>query len=195
MDTNPTILSPATEDISVPVAPLVPSSAASRVDSFTGQWWVLHTKARNEKAIADDLTRKHVQYFLPLVRCRRVYGARIRQVDLPLFPGYVFLCGTPGDRYVALRTNRVAKVLEVVDQQRLRADLLQIQRVVESDTPVDLYPRLRKGCRCRVITGSLMGIEGVVLRRRGPWRVYVGVEFVGQSAELEIDPSWLEVID
>jgi hypothetical protein len=83
----------------------------------------------------------------------------------------------------------------VADQERLKADLRHIHRVVVSKEPVDLYPRLRRGCRCRVITGTLAGLEGVVLRRRGLWRVYVGVEFLGQSAELEIDPMLLEVID
>jgi hypothetical protein len=60
---------------------------------------------------------------------------------------------------------------------------------------VDLYPGLRRGRRCRVVAGSLKGVEGVVLRRRGLYRVYVGVEALGQSAELEIDPSLLEVIE
>lgn len=89
----------------------------------------------------------------------------------------------------------MAQVLEVADQARMRYDLAQIQRVVESDMPVDLYPRLRVGARCRVRAGSLMGLEGVVLRRRGPWRVYVSVQFVGQSAELEIEPDLLELLD
>ena len=117
------------------------------------------------------------------------------QVRIPLFPGYLFLCGGSDARLVALRTHRCANVLEVADQERLKADLRHIHRVVESKEPVDLYPRLRRGCRCRVITGTLAGLEGVVLRRRGLWRVYVGVEFLGQSAELEIDPMLLEVID
>ena len=80
-------------------------------------------------------------------------------------------------------------------QERLKADLRDIQRVVESDEPVDLYPRLREGCRCRVTRGSLVGLEGVVLRRRGMWRVFIGVHFLGQSAELEIDPVQLEILD
>ncbi|MBI4718402.1 MAG: antitermination protein NusG [Planctomycetes bacterium] len=181
--------------VDVTATPVEATHPAPRVEAFTGRWWVLHTKARNEKAVAADLQRLSAQYFLPLVRCRRRYGGRIRDVDIPLFPGYVFLCGTPADRYHALRTHRVANVLEVGDQRRFVADLRQVQRVVESDEPVDLFPRLVAGCRCRVIAGSLVGLEGVVIRRRGPWRVYVGVEFLGQSAELEIDPSMLEVLD
>jgi len=45
------------------------------------------------------------------------------------------------------------------------------------------------------VRGTLGGLEGVVIRRRGPWRVYVGVDFLGQSAELEIDAADLVILD
>ena len=165
------------------------------IDAFRGQWWVLHTKARNEKALAADLSKLHVGCFLPLIHYKRTYAGRIHSVDIQLFPGYVFLCGSEEDRQLALRTNRIASVLTVADQDRLRTDLRQICRIIQSDVPMDLYPRLRKGARCRVTAGTLAGLEGVVLRRRGLWRVYVAVEFLGQSAELEIDPNSLEVLE
>jgi len=155
------------------------------IDDFVGRWYVLHTRARNEKAVAGDLARLGVQCFLPLVRYGRTYGGKRRRVEIPLFPGYVFLCGGHADRETALRTHRIAQVLEVVDQARLRDDLRQIHRIVTSEVAVDLYPRLRRGTRCRVVGGTLDGLEGVVIRRRGPWRVYVGVEFLGQSANLK----------
>ena len=167
----------------------------SLVDSFVGRWWVLHTRSRNEKKVAEHLARRGIQHFLPLARCRRTYGGKTKDVSIPLFPGYVFLCGRLEDRYEALRTNRVANVLEVSSQDQLKYDLRQIERVLQSDSPVDLYPRLKKGARCRVIGGSLKGLEGVVLCRRGPWRFYVGVHLIGQSAELEIDSRMLDVLD
>ncbi len=167
----------------------------SLIEDFVGRWWVLHTRSRNEKAVAATLTRHQVQHFLPLVHHRRNYGGRVKRVEIPLFPGYVFLCGGLEDRLVALETNRVARVLEVTDQEQLKHDLRHIWLAVQGDEPIDLYPGLRTGCRCRVSSGSLAGLEGVVLRRRGLWRVYVAVGFLGQSAELEIDPAMLEVLD
>ena len=172
-----------------------PMGLSVPLTELEGRWWVLHTRARNEKALAADLARLDVRHFVPLVACRRRYAGHVRQVLIPLFPGYVFLCGSPDDRLAALRTNRVAQTLEVADQDRFRLELRQIQRIVESDQPVDLYPRLREGCRCRVTGGSLAGLEGVVLRRKGLWRIFVGVTFLGQSAELEIDPMLLDVLE
>lgn len=177
---------------------LPPSESHSRftsIERFQGRWWVLHTKPRNEKAIATVLERRDISFFLPLVRCTRMTRGRKRFVDLPLFPGYVFLCGDWEDREAALKTNRVANVLDVPDPQGLLNDLLQIQRVLEIGESVDLYPRLRTGARCRVKSGPLAGIEGVVIRRRGLWRVYIAVHFIAQSAELEVDSALLEVLD
>lgn len=165
------------------------------VERMVGRWWVLHTKARNEKALAGELDKLKIQTFLPLVVGRRTDRGRATRIKIPLFPGYLFLCGGNDARLAALRTNRIAHVLEVADQDRLRADLIRIQRVVLSDVPIDLHPRLRRGSRCRVVRGTLAGLEGVVLRRRGLWRVYVAVEFLGQSAELDINPDSLEAID
>ena len=163
------------------------------IDEFEGLWWVVHTRARNEKVLATELDRRGIQHFLPLARAKRVYGGRTTYVDMPLFPGYLFLCGSDDDRYATLMTHRVAKVIDVVAQEGLKTELRHICRITMTDEPVDLYPGIRRGRRCRVIRGSLEGLEGVVLRRRGMCRVYVGVEMLGQSAEIEIDPSLLEI--
>lgn len=173
----------------------VPDPSLPDVAAFEGQWWVLHTKPRTEKLIATALRRRDVAHFLPLVRRLRRWGKRTRSVDIPLFPGYVFLCGDAEARLAALKTNRIANVLEVGDQARLRADLMQIRQALASGEPMDLYPRLYQGARCRIKSGPLAGIEGVVLRRPNLWRVYIAVHFIAQSAELEVEPALLEVID
>lgn len=165
------------------------------IDALDGDWYVVHTRARNEKALAADLDVRGIGYFLPLVRVRRVYGGRTSFVDLPLFPGYLFLCGGSAEREATLRTNRVASILSVCDQSRIRVELRHVYRTTSGDVPVDLYPGIRTGRLCRVARGSLKGLEGVVLRRRSVCRVYVGIEVLGQSAELELDPGLLELID
>jgi len=173
----------------------MPGGVVAMLASWEGCWWVLHTKPRQERALAKTLAHVGVRHFLPLVRRCRTYGHRRVESTIPLFPGYLFLCGDATDRLAALRTNRIARVLEVPDQDRLRRELNHVGRIVEGDCPVELYPGLRDGCRCQVISGPLTGLEGIVLRRRGPWRVYVAVTFLGQSAELEIEPDRLRVMD
>ncbi len=167
----------------------------SPIDEFRGMWWVAHTKARHEKALAADLDTRGISSFLPLVKVLRRYGNRTAAVHLPLFPGYLFLCGTADDRSAVLTTNRVAHLLRVADQEGLKRSLRHVHRMTTSGVAVDLYPGIQRGRRCRIRSGVLQGLEGTVLSRRRMCRVYVAVDVLGQSADVKIDPSLLEIIE
>jgi len=160
-----------------------------------GHWWVVHTKARHEKVLSWELEILGIGYFLPLVRVQRRYGGRSTFVRIPLFPGYLFLCGGLNEREAVLRSHRAANVIKVADQESLKGSLRQIYRTITSDVPVDLYPGIRVGRMCRIIRGALMGLEGIVINRRSVCRVSIAVPILGQSAEVEVDPELLEVID
>src|SRR6185436_18934629 len=90
------------------------------------RWHVVHTKSRQEKALAEFLAGRAVEHFLPLVRTVRYYGRRKFTVALPLFPGYLFMRGTREDWFLAERTDRVARIIPVADQSGLEADLTQV---------------------------------------------------------------------
>jgi transcription antitermination factor NusG len=168
--------------------------AADPVFSEARSWWLVHTKPRCEKALAGDLDKRGIAFFLPLAKVRRKYRSRTEDVRIPLFPSYMFVCGGEEERYATLTTHRAVNVIEVFDQRKLTNELRNVYLAVTSDKPVDLYAGLKQGQRCRVVRGSLQGLEGVVLRRRSLCRIYVGVEMLGQSAQVEIDPALLEMI-
>jgi transcription antitermination factor NusG len=155
-------------------------------------WWVLHTRARHEKAVANALAELGIRHYLPLITHVRTYGKRRLTVDLPLFPGYLFVCGGATECEAARRTNRVAAVLRVADQAQFHQELEHIDRLVCSGEAIGLYPGLKEGQRCRITAGSLMGLEGVVLRRRSRSRMYIAASVLGQSAVIEIDSALLE---
>ena len=80
---------------------------------FAGQWWVAHTKSRNEKALAGDLAGKGISYFLPMSwKVKKIRGRTIKSL-LPLFGGYLFFCGEERQRVETLKTNRVANLIDV----------------------------------------------------------------------------------
>lgn len=159
-----------------------------------GRWWVLHTRARHEKAVATTLERSRIPYFLPLIETRR--RRRLRgSAQVPLFPGYLFLRGEAQECDVAWQTNRVANILRVEQQAQFESEIAQIQRVVLSGAPVDLFPELRVGRRCRIIAGPLCGVEGVLSRRQGVSRVFLAATVLGQSALVETDSENVEPID
>ena len=102
------------------------------IRDFRGLWWVAHTRSRNEKALAHDLIRKQISYFLPMTwRVRRQRGRTIRSL-LPLFSGYLFFCGEEDHRIELLKTNRVANLIEVKDQEKLLQELLQFEHAIRA---------------------------------------------------------------
>ncbi len=160
-----------------------------------GRWWVLHTRARNEKRVASALAIQSVQHYLPLVNVRHTYAKWRVAFRVPLFPGYVFLCGNESDCEKALHTKRVAHVIPVVDQRQFRAELQHVYQAVECGEAVALYPAIQKGSRCRLTGGPLKGVEGVVVQRGSRCQIYLTITMLGQSALIEVDAALLEVLD
>ncbi len=163
------------------------------MENLAGRWWVAHTKSRNEKALAWDLLGRQIAYFLPLVEHVRFSGGRKRQVQLPLFPSYVFVCGKEEDRYAAFATRRVCKTLEVVDQQRLTSQLGAIETALQKGALLELCPLLQVGSRCRVTGGPFEGLEGAIVRYKNRARVVLEVGEINLGACLEIDSSLIEL--
>jgi transcription termination/antitermination protein NusG len=164
------------------------------IGAGAGRWWVLHTRARNEKCVAAKLAERRIDYFLPLVSVRRTYAKSKATFELPLFPGYVFLRGDEGACDIARRTNRVAHILHVDNQTQLHTELQQVQAALASGEPVALYPALQTGQRCRMSGGPLKGLEGVVIQQGRQCRMWLEVTVLGQSAVVEVDAAMLEVV-
>jgi len=111
------------------------------------RWRVLHTKSRQEKALAETLETRGMRVFLPLVKATRYYGRRKLVSELPLFTGYVFLYGTLDEVYAADRTRRVAQIIEVFDQVKLETELENIQKALAHEETFDPFPYLTRGVR------------------------------------------------
>ena len=160
-----------------------------------GRWWALHIKSRQEKSLARQLLRSQVPFFLPLIPQSRLYRGRKLESFVPLFTGYVFLCGQDEQRLASLTTNRVTHSLAVEDPTRLVDDLKQIQRLIASGAPLTLEGRLLPGQRVRIHAGALAGLEGTILTRRRESRLLVAVRFLQQGVSVEVDDFVLEPID
>lgn len=161
-----------------------------------GRWWAIYTLPRREKELVRRLRGLGIWHYCPLVaRKYRSPAGRRRTVWVPLFPSYVFLLGTEMDRYQAFSTQCVSRTLEVADQQELVQDLLRIRRMIESGLPVTPEAHLEPGHRVRIRSGPLIGLEGVVIRRRGQDRLLVAVQFLQKGASVEIADFQVERID
>ncbi|MCP4263935.1 MAG: hypothetical protein GY774_41480 [Planctomycetes bacterium] len=168
---------------------------AGSIRDFEGQWWVVHTKSRNEKALAHDLISKDISYFLPMSwKVRRKSRRTIRSL-LPLFNGYLFFCGQEKQRVELLKTNRVAHLIEVDDQQKLLDELVQVNQALQSGAPLTPHKYIKTGQRCRLIAGPLIGLEGIVVRSNKAARLVLQIDMLGQAASVETDVDMMEVLE
>jgi hypothetical protein len=183
--------------------PPVLSPGLRSVADAAGRWWVAHTKARCEKALAGDLRGRGVAYFLPMTERVSVSGGRRRRMMLPLFPSYVFFCGDDRDDvgYRAMATGRLCRVIRVADQGQLIRELIDVERVLAARAPLEPYPFAAVGRRCRVTAGPICGLEGTVVRSDGAaggsgarrrTRIVLEVGMLGRGVAMEIDAALLE---
>jgi transcription antitermination factor NusG len=165
------------------------------LSDFVGQWWVAHTKSRNEKALAHDLIGRSISYFLPMTwKVRHTRGRKIKSL-LPLFAGYLFFCGNEQQRVEVLKTNRVASLINVKDQQQLVTELSAIERALQTGAALQKHKYIKAGQRCRVTAGPLRDIEGVVRQSRTGARLILNVDMLGQAASVEVDSDLIEIIE
>lgn len=159
-----------------------------------GDWFLLHTRSRQEKAVAEALQARRVACFLPLSLKPRYYGRRKITAELPLFSSYVFLRGSREDAYEVDRNDRVARIIPVVDQARLDDELRHLHKALTLGAELDLYPFLVKGTRVEVRAGPFRGLQGLVDERLRDDRLILQVQSLGQAVSLEIDAELLDPV-
>src|SRR5262249_3823705 len=116
-------------------------------------WWVLHTRPRQEKRLAQHLNASQIPFFLPTVSRKVRVRSRVVLSHLPLFASYLFLLGTREERLAALNTGRVVHSLDVKDQEGLWHDLWQVQRLIASGAPLTPEGQLLPGTQVEIRSG------------------------------------------
>jgi transcription antitermination factor NusG len=151
------------------------------------RWWCLHTRPRQDKAVARELRESGVSYYLPQIMKEHSTpkGRRIWSV-LPLFMGYVFLHGDDKDRLRALHCHRLVGVLQVFDQESLAQDLRRVHGILSSGLPLAAESHALPGTTVRIKSGPLAGFEGTVIRRGGGDHFVASVRFLSRGASVQL---------
>jgi len=160
-------------------------------------WFAIRVKSNYEKPVSAMLRGKGFEEFLPTYRARRQWSDRIKVLDLPLFPGYLFcridlskrlpLLTTPGFLYLVGK----GMTPEPVDD----AEVMAIQSVVRSGLPALPCPSVVVGQRVRLERGPLRGIEGVVAKIADQHRIYVNATLLQRSVSVQVDFDWVSTMD
>jgi transcription antitermination factor NusG len=170
------------------------ATTATGLIGSSAPWFALHTQHQHEKTVSRLLTGKGFQAFLPLYDTVHRWKNGLRQVSLPLFPCYVFV-QSPIERWLpVLTTPGIHSVVAFGGTPALipRSEIEAVRRVVESAAKAEPHPFIRCGDRVRIKSGSLQGLEGVLVRKKSQWKLLLSVEMLERSVAVEIDFSMAE---
>jgi transcription antitermination factor NusG len=174
-------------------------SDTQAVDSSTSQdshWWALYTRHQHERVVADMLSAKGFEVFLPLYDSIRRWKDRQKLLSLPLFPCYVFVRGGLNRRLQVITTPGVHMILSHGDHAAVvpENEIQAIRRTVEGPYRMEPHPFLRCGDRVRVTRGSLQGVEGILLRKKNQCRLVLSVDMLAKSVAVEINATDVESV-
>ena len=163
------------------------------VSEVAHPWYAVRVRPRFEKMVASALVTKGYEGFLPLYRHRSRWADRIREVRLPLFPGYLFcrfdinhrlpILVTPGVMHVV----GIGKAPHPVEDEEIAA----LQAVVISGLQAEPRSYLTVGRKVRVEVGPLAGVEGILTALKGVSRLVLSVNLLQRSVSVEIEESWI----
>jgi transcription antitermination factor NusG len=160
-------------------------------------WYAIYTRHQHEKMVAQILTSKGFNTFLPLYATTHKWKDRTKTLSLPLFPCYVFLKGEIERRLQIVTTPGIFGLVSSGGQPAAipNVEIEAIQRVIESGARVEAHPFLKCGNWVRVKCGPLAGIEGILVRKKNVSRLVLTVEILGTAAAIEVAAFQVEAVN
>jgi transcription antitermination factor NusG len=156
-------------------------------------WYAILTKTGREKNTTLLLENSGFACYLPVSKSSRKWSDRTKQVDVPLFPGYLFCRMNPNDRLPVLIIPGVVQIVGTgktpipIEEQEIAA----IQRVGNSGLTTVPWPYLQVGQMARIEAGPLQGMSGIVVRIKSGLKLVLSVQLLQRSIAVEIDRTWI----
>lgn len=158
------------------------------------RWFAVQTRHRHEKRIAERLGRSEIETFLPVHRAVHRWRNGVNaQIEIPLFPGYLFTRVRASQRVPLLRQPGVIAIAASSSSPTPIADseIAQIRRAAET-VRAEPHPYLAIGQRVKIISGALAGVEGILLRKKNELRVVVSIDIIMRSIAVDVSEFDIE---
>jgi transcription antitermination factor NusG len=159
-------------------------------------WFALHVKPRHERAVEQQLHARLLDGYSPYYSVRRRWSDRVKEVEFPLFPSYVFCRFSLEERLKVISIPSVISVIgfggapcPITD-----TEIEKIKWMVGSGLPVVPWPCPRVGERVRISQGLLAGLEGILTREKAAYRVVVTVELLQRAVAVEVERDLIEPV-
>ena len=163
------------------------------IDNQQWPWFAILARTSREKTASLLLENGGYECFLPTSKYTRHWSDRMKEIEVPLFPGYFFCRMNPHNRLPVLMTPGVIQIVGVgktpipVEEEEIAA----IQRVGKSGLPTMPWPYLEVGRVVRIEEGPLRGLDGIVLKIKSGVKLILSVSLLQRSLAVEIDRRWI----
>lgn len=165
----------------------------THLNASNQSWYALQVKAKFERVVATVLQGKNLEIYLPTYTKRRTWSDRVKEVESPLFPGYVFCRFNVNDRLPVLTTSGVVRVVGIgrTPAEIAEEEIGAVRRIVGSGLPAMPWPFPRVGQRVVIRRGPLEGTEGMLVAVRNRYRLVVSISLLQRSISAEVDAEWV----
>jgi transcription antitermination factor NusG len=157
-------------------------------------WFAVQVRTCSEKTSTLLLENIGYQCFLPIAKCVHRWSDRMKEVEIPLFPGYLFCRMNPNQRLPVLKVPGVIQIVGVgktplpVEEEEIAA----LQLAEKSGLPTMPWPFLGVGQTARISRGPLAGLSGIVIKIKSGMKLVLSVSLLQRSMAVEIDRSWID---
>jgi transcription antitermination factor NusG len=154
-------------------------------------WYAAYTASRHEKRVAQQLQERSVEHFLPLYETVHRWRNGRHRVQLPLFPGYVFVHIALRDRLPVLKIPGLVRLVGFsgVPFPLPEQDIETMRNALNNGVAAEPYPYLTAGSRVEICNGPLQGMRGILLRRRNSFRVVLSIDLIMRSMVVEVEAA------
>ncbi len=156
-------------------------------------WYAIHVRPRFEQLVSTALSGKGYEEYLPVYSSRRTWSDRKKEIDLPLFPGYLFCRFDVQRRLPILTTPGVISIIGVgkTPEAIPDAEIDAVKATVNSGLHLQPWPQLVIGSKVMIEQGPLKGVEGIAMDFKKKFRLFVSVPMLQRSVSVEIDREWV----
>ena len=159
-------------------------------------WFVLRTRSHHENTAHNDLRVRRINSYLPLRMVTRSRNGRRTPMQVPLFPGYIFvqplLEQFENIRYVRGSCGLVLHGLKPAPMPE--KDLEAVRILVRSGAALAVNPQLIPGQRVEVIAGPFMGVQGELIRVKCQQRLVLNTHLLNSSVSVEVDADKVVIL-
>jgi transcription antitermination factor NusG len=162
----------------------------------SAHWYALYTNARHEKVVARQLGERRIETFLPLYKAWHRWKDRRQQVELALFPSYVFVRIEESQKLPVLKVPGAVQVVSFNGKMAAlpEREIEALRNALENEIYAEPCPYLKIGRRVRVVRGPMEGAEGILSRKKDKCRVVISVDALMRSVAVEVDAIDVQAI-